>query len=304
MKSISNHYPIAESGADRCHWLDWLRFGAAFLVMVVHLRDGHFADYGDLDPKYHSLLVAALFAVSRLGLESVICFFVLSGFLVGGKSVRRALDGSFGTVPYAIDRLTRIYVPLIPALVLTMVIVIFRGDNVSIWDFLGNLAGLQHVFCMDFGGNGPLWSLAYEIWFYVLCGGVLALAAKISWRGRVVAWMAVIGGLAIFTKLESVYLFCWLLGSLAFLVKPIMPRWGTLIAGLLLTGLGVIMSQLAGDSVSEKMGWVHAHVPSKPVCLLILSLGLSLVVKTVADWEPKSESLRAFERMGAMPAAF
>ena len=116
--------------------------------------------------------------------------------------------------------------------------------------------------------------------------------------------MAVIGGLAIFTKLESVYLFCWLLGSLAFLVKPIMPRWGTLIAGLLLTGLGVIMSQLAGDSVSEKMGWVHAHVPSKPVCLLILSLGLSLVVKTVADWEPKSESLRAFERMGAMPAAF
>jgi peptidoglycan/LPS O-acetylase OafA/YrhL len=302
MKKLRSHNSSPQTG--RFYWLDWLRFGAAFVVLVGHVRGGHFVDYGDLEQKDHTLFAAAGFALSRLGLEAVILFFVLSGFLVGGRSARKALNGSFDLQAYGIDRISRIYVPLLPALVLTGFIALFRDGHVSFFDFCGNLAGLQGIFVRAFGGNAPLWSLAYEIWFYLLWGGILTLAIRETLTARTLAWIIVLLGLAVFTKLEPVYLFCWLLGVLAYFHESKAPRRLCLIGGLLIIVLGVILSQLTSDSISLNLKRLSGMLPSHSVALLVLSIGFTVLVKTVAGWEPQSAAWRTFERMGTPLAAF
>jgi peptidoglycan/LPS O-acetylase OafA/YrhL len=292
------------SHVGRYYWLDWLRFGAAFVVLVGHVRGGHFVDYGDLDPRDHSLLVAVAFAVTRIGQEAVILFFVLSGFLVGGLSTRKALGDSFLLFPYAIDRLTRIYVPLIPALILTSGVLLFRGGQISLFSMFGNLAGLQGVFVENFGGNAPLWSLAYEIWFYILCGGVLALFVTSSLKVRFFAWLATFASLAVFTKLQAVFLFCWLMGALACVAQPKVSRSVGLLVGFSLIGLGVGLCQLTSNTDSLSIKWLRPLLPSHEVCLLLLSFGFTVLVTTVARWVPQSPQWRRIEELGKPLAAF
>jgi peptidoglycan/LPS O-acetylase OafA/YrhL len=59
--------------------------------------------------------------------------------------------------------------------------------------FLGNLVFLQTIAVPVFGTNGPLWSLAFEFWYYVLFP--LAVAAI---RASPVRWLARAGYLILF----------------------------------------------------------------------------------------------------------
>jgi peptidoglycan/LPS O-acetylase OafA/YrhL len=299
--------PPAEDSAlrsGRLFWLDWLRFGAAFVVLIGHVRGGHFAAYGDLDPKYHSPVVALSFALTRLGGEAVVLFFVLSGFLVGGGSAQKAVQGKFGMRAYAVDRLTRIYTPLMPALVFTAGVTLIRGGHISVGAFCGNLAGLQGVFVENFGGNAPLWSLAYEIWFYILWGGVLTLLIGGNLFARVLAWIVVLVGLAIFTKLDPVYLFCWLLGALAYFSVSRALHWTCLASSILLIVAGLMLSQLTTGSDSVALDKLQAFVPSHAIATLLLAVGFAVLVRTVARWEPRTPHWKAFERLGTPLAAF
>ena len=119
-------------------------------------------------------------------------FFVLSGFLVGGTVVSRAEAGQWSWSDYAVTRMTRLWIVLLPALLLTALwdnlgIAItgssfYTGGLPAIYNsgpapdpsqynvvsFFGNLAFLQTIVVPTFGSNGPLWSLANEFWYYVL----------------------------------------------------------------------------------------------------------------------------------------
>jgi peptidoglycan/LPS O-acetylase OafA/YrhL len=122
-----------------------------------------------------------LFALTRLGREAVVVFFVLSGFLVGGRALRDLAERRFDGRRYAADRASRLYAVLLPALCLTAVCDAVRGgwsnvDN-GMAVFVGNLLFLQDVTTTVYGSNGPLWSLAFEAWYYALFGiGVRAAA--------------------------------------------------------------------------------------------------------------------------------
>jgi peptidoglycan/LPS O-acetylase OafA/YrhL len=294
----------ASASHGHCYWLDWLRFGAAFVVLVGHVRRDQFADYAGLVPKDHVAIVAAVFAMTRVGFESVILFFVLSGFLVGGRSTRKAFDGSFSFLHYSVDRVSRIYLPLLPALILTAAIAHFLGGHVSGREFLGNLAGLQGVLVGVFGDNGPLWSLAYEMWFYALFGAVVVLMVGKHLTARSLAWVSVFAGLAVFTKLEAVYLFAWVLGALVYLIQPGLPRrWG-LSTGIVLTLIGMACLQLSSKSASLNFSWLNAALPSRPASVLCLSLGFAFSVSALSGWEPRSPAFRRLEKMGTPLAAF
>jgi len=65
-------------------WMDWIRFLAAFMVLLVHARHSIWLDYGELNAQSKGLLTQAFFLVTRMGKESVMVFFVMSGYLVGG----------------------------------------------------------------------------------------------------------------------------------------------------------------------------------------------------------------------------
>lgn len=205
---------------------------------------------------------------------------------------------------YVIDRLTRIYTPLIPVLVLTAGVVLFRGGHVSMGAFFGNLAGLQGVLVENFGGNAPLWSLAYEIWFYILWGGVLTLFIGGGLYARILAWLGVLGALTLFTKLDAVYLFCWLLGVLACFSPSRIPRWSGLAGSLPMIGAGLVLSQLTTDSDSLPTKEIYALLPSHAVATLLLALGFAILVRTLARWEPQTPRWKIFEQWGAPLAAF
>src|ERR1035438_8094589 len=79
---------------EHLYWLDWLRFTAALMVVATHARGGNWVEWARLDAACRTKVVAVFFAMTRAGSEWVTVFFVLSGFLVGGKVLDRAMKGS------------------------------------------------------------------------------------------------------------------------------------------------------------------------------------------------------------------
>lgn len=111
----TNHYFV----------FDILRGISALLVCANHLRSALFTSFGNLT---HSNIFDRLFYfATSLGHQSVIVFFVISGFLIGGAIIKNR--NSFKTGSYSINRLTRLYTVLVPALLLTAVIDFFLSAN-------------------------------------------------------------------------------------------------------------------------------------------------------------------------------
>jgi peptidoglycan/LPS O-acetylase OafA/YrhL len=180
--------------------LDLLRWISACAVAVGHVRDLLFVPFPAVERS--NLSIKAFYALTGFGHEAVIVFFVLSGFLVGGGLVRDGL-GAAPLVDYFIHRFSRIYIVLLPALLATLVLdlggaqilpIIYHqagwsssldfaaASNDSLAVLACNAANLQDSYCPAFGSNAPLWSLAYE-WFYYLTFPIVLAAIGLI-RGR------------------------------------------------------------------------------------------------------------------------
>lgn len=238
---------MAQIDGATSRFLDATRWMAAVAVVVSHasaLMIGPGSGWGDEVLRY----------LQNCGHLAVVIFFVVSGYLVGGLELLRVMDGrGFDPWRYAVQRFSRIYTVLVPALVLTAV---FDGFGRRVFNasalytdpsvqrvgslmyaiaerddagtFLGNLLMLQTVVVEPFGGNGPLWSLANEWWYYVAFGLFLVAMCAGSRPGRVAALG---GGLLLLGVLPvsiSVWFAIWLLGVGAALVGR---RWRGLAAG-------------------------------------------------------------------------
>lgn len=185
--------------------LDIVRFSAAIAVVVTHLclPDFHtgFADHEDF------------------GYIAVPVFFVLSGFVI--RFVTRTRENH--AKEYFIDRASRIYSVVLPALVLTLIItaLCFAIDHDR---FLRDWAALcTHPFSRLFlnltfisqawGHNTipfldiPFWSLGYECPYYVFYGLILFLR---GWR-RVLSCilLAALLGPQVLFLLPIWWLGCW-----------------------------------------------------------------------------------------------
>lgn len=138
-------------------WLDLIRFTAAFLVVICHVRCEMLQTYSMLQPDSQNIFTQMLYFATGMGKAGVIIFFILSGFLVGGKNLYRSLAGSISLKNYIIDRAIRIGVPLLCSLLLVCLVdyiqLQFEIDNTgmsygliaqhSIVEILGNIFGLQ-----------------------------------------------------------------------------------------------------------------------------------------------------------------
>lgn len=202
------------TGSPSVH-LDALRGFAAFSVLLSHWRNAFFVDYPELG--HHNLIVAAAYLITGLGHQWVIVFFVISGYLVGGSVLHAVGTGLWSWRVYLLTRLTRLYIVLLPALLLggaadwtgihmagTDAVYNGRGvgdiiaanvhTTLTLRALVANCLFLQSIALPGmagrhvpvFGSNGPLWSLCNEFWYYILFPMlVLALAGrKKSWLVR------------------------------------------------------------------------------------------------------------------------
>lgn len=220
------------------NFLNLARWFAACLVVVHHVRHLIVVDYQYA--VHPNLLDKGLYFITGYGHESVVIFFVISGFLVGGISLDRWRTKGPDMAAYASARISRIYTVLIPALLIglgldmvglhwfnqsemytnsmkfhTISLNHAIDGTMNLATLAGNFFMLQGIATPTLGSNGPLWSLSYEWWYYCIFA-CLAAAATGTGRSRVV--YAVLG-CAMLLWLPSYILLwgsIWVLGMLCY----------------------------------------------------------------------------------------
>jgi peptidoglycan/LPS O-acetylase OafA/YrhL len=168
-------------------FMDAIRGVSALTVLVVHTLQVFVLPYFGLGSAAHIYS-------SFVATHAVTVFFVISGFMICLSVQRhRSASGSFDGASFAAARILRIYPPLIAALLITisvyLVIVSFDLHGARSYRLGGELfvarervmiewSALPATVLLLYGAvphappplnmNGPLWTLGYEFWFYIL----------------------------------------------------------------------------------------------------------------------------------------
>jgi lipopolysaccharide/colanic/teichoic acid biosynthesis glycosyltransferase/peptidoglycan/LPS O-acetylase OafA/YrhL len=251
--------------APRLRWLkesklapqDWqsplislLRGLAALQVAAAHLRAQMFPGLATLDQP--PLWYMALSFATGFAHQAVVVFFILSGWLVGGSLLDR-FAAQHAIRDYAIDRMTRLWIVLLPAFLLMLALGLGSGvidgarpslssaNPWSLTSLLGNLAGVQTMAVPEFGGNFPLWSLAYESWYYIVfpllllsvCGGSNGIK-----MGAALAAVSIL--LALSTDI-ALYFLVWLMGAGASRIRLNLGRRQQWLCGLAFVSLAIYL---------------------------------------------------------------
>ncbi|WP_139112970.1 acyltransferase [Mucilaginibacter sp. PPCGB 2223] len=145
-------------------YLDLLRVVAAFGVLLVHANLSFFSNN--------------LYFREEYGHKLVMVFFVLSGYLIAFTVDKK----NKGATKYLVDRTSRLYSVVLPALLLTFILDTL-GKHFNAAAYAGQVAPgnqlLRYLLNATFlsqiwklstkpSSNGPFWSISYEFWYYML----------------------------------------------------------------------------------------------------------------------------------------
>ena len=199
-------------------YLDLIRLFAASMVVFQHANARSFTG-------------SMLWRLSWHGTESVILFFVLSGFVIGYVVSEKERDWQ----SYLLARTSRIYSVAFLAVPVTLIadaigstinpdfyahLTFYRGSS-SVIDVLACLTFVNELWFNHyvFGTNEPYWSLGFEVWYYLIFGVAFFYKA----RGRTLFIIALL--LLAGPKL-SLYFSLWLLGYWTFRIVNRMKKSG------------------------------------------------------------------------------
>jgi len=186
-----------------------LRWIAALLVVISHLRQNILVDYPLVD--HPSLFAKALYWIAGYGPDAVIIFFILSGFLVGRKILDLVVaeDIEHQWPRFLVDRFSRIFIVLWPAMLLTAII--FAGLLLYVPDaafmaepswgwairypidldkdwgsWLGSFFLFNEFYTRTLLSDGPLWSLAFEWFYYIFALAIVLLIRRVVSPGAII----------------------------------------------------------------------------------------------------------------------
>jgi peptidoglycan/LPS O-acetylase OafA/YrhL len=159
---------------DRLQYLDAGR-GLAALVVVEHHFMVFFGNEIMAQLEGAELILGVLERISELNGHAVMFFFFISGWSIFLSLKRiRKIDGGVPWLLYLKHRARRILPVYWLALLWSWLFAVSGGRinvDVSLNTFLGNLLFLQgttrSALFPPFSGNGPLWSLPNEVWYYL-----------------------------------------------------------------------------------------------------------------------------------------
>jgi len=281
------------SGPTRLAHIDFLRGAAAILVLAGHLRAFLFQSFTELEQAglHVGLLAKVFYFATGLGHEAVMVFFALSGFLVGGKAFEDILTSEFSWSRYLSRRLTRLWIVIVPTLVLTLVLDRVGwaltggagydgrfydlylqgprgplGDDHSLLAFVGNLAFLQNIYVPVFGSNGPMWSLTNEFWYYIACPLVVWVALSAGGVRRIVGLAILLALIVVLPMWLIEGAIIWVAGAAAALFAR---RGSWLLRSIWLQVLAIPL--LMGLMVAAKL-------PMLAIGDLALGLGVALIL--------------------------
>ena len=147
--------------------LEGLRGFAAIVVIIHHALKLEFT----LDPGFtpNTNWINPLPAHS-----SVLLFFILSGYVIGLTNPNGLTWGD--VIPYLRKRLVRLYPIYVISLIITIIAI---TRYYSIWTIVGHFFFLQNTAVPVIWENNPLWSLNYEVLYYlafipIACLGISA----------------------------------------------------------------------------------------------------------------------------------
>jgi len=232
---------------------DLVRGLAAVVVFLGHWRNLFFVDFPQVAA--HRAAVAVFYLLTSAGHQAVVLFFVLSGYFVGGTVLRDLQRGTWSWRAYLLRRMVRLWLVLAPALLLCLLWdslglslhrapLLYGGQvsnhivpNVSTLlgphIFFGNLFFLQAFRVPTYGSDGPLWSLAYEFWYYLM----FPLAAVVVWKSSSLAHR---------------------LGAAALFVGIMWFVWGGIAWSFPIWLMGVLLYKLPELRIRAKhVGWVR-----------------------------------------------
>lgn len=208
--------------------LDVLRGVLAVYVLIGHSRWLLWAGHAEWARRPHEcweIPIAFGSAAFRYGHEAVMVFFVLSGFFIhlqGAAQLRGGVAGPLPTGQFYARRAHRLLAPYLFALLVTVLCDAigaawfprlyaastgdalldgtFAGQNYGWASIIPALLLLPSSLGRDFGSNGPLWSLGYEVVYYLLYPAWFALRR----RSRLLALGAVPAMCAVMALLPGV----------------------------------------------------------------------------------------------------
>ena len=165
---------IAARDFGRLKILDSIRGIASLIVLFHHIFKLN-------KENFHIYLSDWIFNifdfVSNLNLEAVLLFFIISGFSIGLSTFKRPLNNKAALNGYLYRRFKRIlpiyWIAIIISLIFGFLMHLENLPDFSIKNLIGNLLFLQtskiisESWIIPYGLNGPLWSLSFEMFFYL-----------------------------------------------------------------------------------------------------------------------------------------
>lgn len=113
----------------------------------------------------------------KVGHSVVLCFFVLSGYVIGLTNKHAFSGGHLAT--YLKRRTIRI-LPIYYCVVLgSMAILLLSRSQLGLGTLICHVTFLQGITCPSMPSNTPLWSLSYEVLYYLFFIAVWAFRPKI-----------------------------------------------------------------------------------------------------------------------------
>jgi peptidoglycan/LPS O-acetylase OafA/YrhL len=265
--------------------LDAVRGIAALAVLAYHIRYIFFPDYSEIANP--SLAVRLFYVLTSYGHDAVMVFFVLSGYLISGTILKDVKRRTWSWTGYLINRLVRLYVVLLPGLLLTLfwdslgmhlfpnhpaytgapqtwINDFYRvADRLTPSIFFANIGFLHAIAGIPpFGTAAQLWSLTYEFAYYLIFpAALLAVWPKTSWSTRLICVAATLMFSYHFGSTILWRFPIWLLGFLVNAAPPM--RWlehrsanvrGAVVAlfivgGISATHLGTARAMMGGGSL-------------------------------------------------------
>lgn len=259
--------------------LDGLRLLAALTVLITHVRDVWLPDEAHVATQPGDFSHAA-----------VVVFFVLSGFVIAYTTSQKQR----GLSSYLQARAGRLSSMLIPALLLAAVVellVRYQGNPDLVGVYVRGAFGPRYVLTGLFMNelwffssappvDGPLWSIGFEFWYYVIFG-----IWYCTGRGlKACAW-ALIACLIAGPKI-LLLMPIWLMGCAAYLMpRPALGRavsWTGVVLALGAAGCAVVYLQPYPYELGQKPLFFANQFVTDWVIGLPVAAALWLLPETVA----------------------